>query len=159
MVFEAPAATAAAVQPAAQLSRASGDAHPSPGLLHCAGHYPTYESAVHGFASARELSALRKKAAAAPGGRVELKVPGPKPKRQAGPVYDPRVGAWALPFMGEGPTGGQDYGWQAREGRASRASWLGCVCRAEVVVVVVGGAWQRRALLAGRSGSCTALGA
>lgn len=64
-----------------------------------AGHYPTWESAVQGFASARALGALRKKAAAAKG-RVDLQIPGPKPPRQLGPVFDTRVGAWTLPFMG-----------------------------------------------------------
>lgn len=63
------------------------------------GHYPTYESAVYGFAAAGELSALRKRAAAARG-RVNLGIPGPKPKRQARGAYEPRVAAWTLPFMG-----------------------------------------------------------
>ncbi|GAB4820285.1 hypothetical protein N2152v2_007331 [Parachlorella kessleri] len=63
------------------------------------GHYPTWESAVQGFGSAGELGALRKKVAATRG-RMELKVPGPKPKRQTGPAFDKRVGAWTLPFMG-----------------------------------------------------------
>ena len=64
------------------------------------GHFPTYESAVYGFASAGELSALRKKATAARGGRVDLKIPGPRPKIDVQPQYDGRVDAWRLPFMG-----------------------------------------------------------
>lgn len=64
------------------------------------GHYPTFESAVYGFASAGELSALRKRAVAARGGRVNLNIPGPKPRIDAKPQYDPRVNAWRLPFVG-----------------------------------------------------------
>ena len=57
------------------------------------GHFPTYESAVYGFASAGELRELRRRAEAARG-RVDLKVPGPKPPRQVrgGPAW---VGGWA----------------------------------------------------------------
>lgn len=34
-------------------------------------------------------------------GKVDLKVPGPKPPRQAGAAFDPRLNAWTFPFMGE----------------------------------------------------------
>ena len=66
------------------------------------GHFPTFESAVYGFASAGELGALRKRAAAARGGRVNLNIliPGPKPKIDTSAQYEPRVNAWRLPFMG-----------------------------------------------------------
>lgn len=63
------------------------------------GHFPTYESAVYGFAAAGELRALRKKAAATQG-KVDLKVPGPKPPRQSGMAYDSRFAAYTFPFMG-----------------------------------------------------------
>ncbi|PSC70768.1 saccharopine dehydrogenase-like oxidoreductase [Micractinium conductrix] len=63
------------------------------------GHYPTYESAVAGFASAGELRKLRKEAEQKKG-RVDLKVPGPKPPRQAGAAWDGRLNAWTFPFMG-----------------------------------------------------------
>jgi hypothetical protein len=66
------------------------------------GHYPTYESAVAGVAAAEELAALRRAAAADPGGRgrAGLGVPGPRPARAAGPRWEPRVGAYAVPFAG-----------------------------------------------------------
>lgn len=63
------------------------------------GHFPTYESAVQGFASAGELRRLRKDAEQKRG-KVDLKVPGPKPPRQAGAAFDPRLNAWTFPFMG-----------------------------------------------------------
>lgn len=63
------------------------------------GHYPTYESAVHGFASAGELRKLRKEAEQKRG-RIDLKVPGPKPPRQTGAAFDPRLQSWTFPFMG-----------------------------------------------------------
>ena len=31
---------------------------------------------------------------------MDLKIPGPKPKRQTGAAFEPRVDAWTLPFMG-----------------------------------------------------------
>lgn len=122
------------------------------------GHYPTYESAVHGFASAGELRKLRKEAEQASQrrrgclcrgclldhlrcstrcclhasllqslacthmparsppatakpqrprplvqkrGRIDLKVPGPKPPRQTGAAFDPRLQSWTFPFMGK----------------------------------------------------------
>jgi short subunit dehydrogenase-like uncharacterized protein len=65
------------------------------------GHFPTFESAVQGFAHAKELSNLRKKAAQARGGgRIDLKIPGPKLKIDTTTSYEPRVNAWKLPFMG-----------------------------------------------------------
>jgi hypothetical protein len=33
-------------------------------------------------------------------GRVDLKVPGPKPPRQTGAAFDERLNAWTFPFMG-----------------------------------------------------------
>ena len=66
-----------------------------------------------GFAGAAELGALRKKAAAARG-KVELKVPGPRPKRQLGPAYNEQVGAWTLPFMGEAGKAGAGAGGRSR---------------------------------------------
>lgn len=63
------------------------------------GHFPTYESAVAGFSSAGELRKLRKEAEQKRG-RVDLKVPGPKPPRQTGPAFDTRLNAWTFPFMG-----------------------------------------------------------
>jgi short subunit dehydrogenase-like uncharacterized protein len=65
------------------------------------GHFPTFESAVQGFANAKELSIIRKKAAEARGGgRIDLKIPGPKLKIDNTTTYEPRVHAWKLPFMG-----------------------------------------------------------
>ena len=65
------------------------------------GHFPTYESAVHGFASARDLASLRKRAAAArPTKTNDVNIPGPKLKMDSKPGFEPRVNAWKLPFMG-----------------------------------------------------------
>lgn len=63
------------------------------------GHYPTFLSAIEGFASAGQLAALRKRAGQTRG-KVNLEVPGPKLARQTGPKYDDRVKAWTFPFMG-----------------------------------------------------------
>lgn len=63
------------------------------------GHFPTFESAVLGFASAGELRKLRKEAEQRRG-KVDLQVPGPRPPRQTGAVFDARLNAWTLPFMG-----------------------------------------------------------
>jgi hypothetical protein len=65
------------------------------------GHFPTFESAVQGFANAKELSNLRKQAAEKRGGgRIDLKIPGPKLNVDNKTTYDLRVHAWKLPFMG-----------------------------------------------------------
>ena len=73
--------------------------HSGPSGFH--GHFPTFESAVQGFAHANELFNLRKKAAEARGGgRVNLNIPGPKLKIDSKTTYEPRVDAYKLPFMG-----------------------------------------------------------
>ncbi|KAI8103434.1 hypothetical protein M9435_004773 [Picochlorum sp. BPE23] len=64
-------------------------------------HYPTYESAVHGFGSAQELRSLRKEAAKKRGSLpkpefpLALKSPG---------TFDPEVGQYVIPFMGSCPS-------------------------------------------------------
>eukprot|EP00887_Chlorella_sp_A99_P007324 scaffold2.g7324.t1 len=62
-------------------------------------HFPTYQSAVYGFAAASKLRTLRRRVEAARG-RVDLKVPGPKPPRQTGLAFDSRFNAYTFPFMG-----------------------------------------------------------
>uniref|UniRef100_A0A1D2AGE7 Saccharopine dehydrogenase NADP binding domain-containing protein n=1 Tax=Auxenochlorella protothecoides TaxID=3075 RepID=A0A1D2AGE7_AUXPR len=61
------------------------------------GNFATYESAVFGYAHAQSLSRLRKQAAAAKG-KVDLKIPGPRPRQSAKPVWDARLRRWTLPF-------------------------------------------------------------
>jgi short subunit dehydrogenase-like uncharacterized protein len=63
------------------------------------GHFPTFESAVQGFASAKELAALRKRAIQA-GKRPKVTIPGPKPAIDLKPQYDSRVGLYRVPFLG-----------------------------------------------------------
>ncbi|EDQ91000.1 uncharacterized protein MONBRDRAFT_18216 [Monosiga brevicollis MX1] len=61
----------------------------------CAVHYATYESAVHGFGSAEELRALRKRMP-----KVNVPVVGPRGPKSSLPRFDQRVNAYALPFPG-----------------------------------------------------------
>lgn len=65
------------------------------GGLGITGHLTTFECAVHGVGSQRDLSALRKAKAAQP-----VVVPGPKPKKHAGLFFAKDVGKYALPFPG-----------------------------------------------------------
>lgn len=64
-------------------------------------HYPTYESAVHGFGSAQELRMLRKEAAKKRGSL-------PKPQfpiaLKSSGTFDPEVGQFVIPFMGSCPS-------------------------------------------------------
>lgn len=64
-------------------------------------HYPTYESAVHGFGSAQELRALRKKAAKQRGSLPKPQFP--LPLKSPG-TFDPEVGQYVIPFMGSCPS-------------------------------------------------------
>lgn len=64
------------------------------------GHFPTFESAVQGVAAAGDLSALRRRALQSRGGRVDLKIPGPKPRIDPSPQYDLRMNAYRVPFLG-----------------------------------------------------------
>lgn len=64
------------------------------------GHFPTFESAVQGFASARELATLRRRAIQA-GKSPRLNIPGPKPgKVDLKPQFDNRIGTYRVPFLG-----------------------------------------------------------
>lgn len=63
------------------------------------GHFPTYQSAVYGLASAGELRKLRKEAEQKHG-KPDLKVPGPRLSRQTGAAWDDRFNTWTFPFMG-----------------------------------------------------------
>lgn len=69
-----------------------------------AGHYATFESAVHGFASAGELRKLRKDYAAKHPETARLPVYAgggmQKLKRHDGPFWAKAVKQWAIPFMG-----------------------------------------------------------
>lgn len=63
-------------------------------------HYATYESAVHGFGSADELRAIRKKYNALHPETAAIPSFGAKPKRHDGLYWDARTGSYAFPFMG-----------------------------------------------------------
>lgn len=64
-------------------------------------HYATYESAVHGFGSADELRAIRKRFAAAhPEAAAALPIFGRRLARHGGLFFDARTGAYAFPFLG-----------------------------------------------------------
>lgn len=64
------------------------------------GHFPTWESAVHGIASAEELSKVRRQAKTALHREKEPPMLGMKPPRHTGPHYEKRLGAYTLPFIG-----------------------------------------------------------
>lgn len=66
-----------------------------------AGHFPTWESAVLGFSSARELARLRKEVRGSGQTSPALQIPGAKPRPYSNATYDARVSAWAVPFPGE----------------------------------------------------------
>jgi hypothetical protein len=69
-------------------------------------HYATYESAVHGFGSADELRAIRRRYAAAQdaggGATASSSLPlfGRRLARHDGLFFDARTGAYAFPFLG-----------------------------------------------------------
>eukprot|EP01026_Neomeris_dumetosa_P063679 TRINITY_DN6047_c0_g2_i9.p1 TRINITY_DN6047_c0_g2~~TRINITY_DN6047_c0_g2_i9.p1 ORF type:complete len:279 (-),score=26.34 TRINITY_DN6047_c0_g2_i9:248-1084(-) len=62
-------------------------------------NYATWESAVQGFGSYKNLKRIRNKAKEE-GQIIPLKVPGPKPAKQPQAKYDERVKAWVFPFPG-----------------------------------------------------------
>lgn len=64
------------------------------------GHFPTWESAVLGFSSARELARLRKEVRGSGQTSPALQIPGAKPRPYSNATYDARVSAWAVPFPG-----------------------------------------------------------
>lgn len=66
-----------------------------------AGHFPTWESAVLGFSSARELARLRKEVRGSGQTSPAPQIPGAKPRPYSNATYDARVSAWAVPFPGE----------------------------------------------------------
>ena len=109
--------------------------HPAPPLYPRPGHFPTFQSAVEGIASGGELAALRK-AAAQRKPKPDLQIPGPRPRRQTGPAYNDRLGAWTLPFMGERGRGSPAAGSRPADGHcllelaAQRSRWSAvCVLR------------------------------
>eukprot|EP00123_Amoebidium_parasiticum_P011067 comp20492_c0_seq1/m.26162 comp20492_c0_seq1/g.26162 ORF comp20492_c0_seq1/g.26162 comp20492_c0_seq1/m.26162 type:complete len:451 (-) comp20492_c0_seq1:38-1390(-) len=71
------------------------------------GHYATFESAVHGFGNQAELSKIRKELAqreAAQGWLPRLPILGPKLRMTSGPVLQPQLQKWILPFPGADAT-------------------------------------------------------
>lgn len=64
-----------------------------------AGHFATYESAVHGFAHARALTALRARAAAKRTLRSPLTY-GARLRMHKGGFFSEEMRAWSLPFPG-----------------------------------------------------------
>lgn len=66
----------------------------------CAGHYPTWESAVGGFASAKDFRQLRKRIAADPSSLKAPKPLGPRPRRIPAGEYNSFGQGHALPFPG-----------------------------------------------------------
>ena len=70
-------------------------------LYSCAGlNYATWESAVCGFASAHSLRKLRKQVRASGKDYPPPRLVGPKLMPPAGAAYDPRIGAYVVPFPG-----------------------------------------------------------
>ena len=65
-----------------------------------AAHFPTWESAVGGFASAGDLRKLRKAMAADPSSLKPPKPEGPRPKRIQPGQFDSRAQGHVLPFPG-----------------------------------------------------------
>lgn len=84
------------------------------GPLGLAGHYATFESAVHGFGDAPALARVRKELNAERQKREREKEErsfpqakkqvGPNLKRHAGAFYEPRLKSWCLPFPGADPS-------------------------------------------------------
>ena len=74
------------------------------GPLGAAGHFATFESAVHGFGSADELRGTRKRYAALHPAAAVVPIVGRRlPRREGkfGPLFWAReCGAWAIPFLG-----------------------------------------------------------
>ena len=73
-------------------------------LVHCpdmrAGHYPTWESAVGGFGSAKDFRQLRKSIAADPSSLKPPKPLGPRPRRIPPGEYNSYGQGHAMPFPG-----------------------------------------------------------
>lgn len=69
-------------------------------FLSVAAHFPTWESAVGGFASAGDLRKLRKTMAADPSSLKPPKPEGPRPKRIQPGQFDGRAQGHVLPFPG-----------------------------------------------------------
>ena len=69
-------------------------------LLLYTGHYPTWESAVGGFGSAKDFRQLRKSIAADPSSLRPPKPVGPRPRRIPPGEWDFYGHGYALPFPG-----------------------------------------------------------
>ena len=67
------------------------------------GHYPTWESAVGGFGSAKDFRLLRKSIAADPNSLQPPKPLGPRPRKIPLGQYDSYGQGHVLPFPGMGP--------------------------------------------------------
>ena len=74
-------------------------------LYTCAGHFPTWESAVGGFAGAKDFRQLRKSIAADPSTPKPPKPVGPRPRRIPPGEFDFYGQGHALPFPGAPKTG------------------------------------------------------
>ena len=64
------------------------------------GHYATWESAINGFGSAKDLSIVRKSYAQKYSILSLLPVYGTKPPRHNGMFWSKLMGKWSMPFMG-----------------------------------------------------------
>eukprot|EP01027_Heterolobosea_sp_BB2_P007379 GEZU01010988.1.p1 GENE.GEZU01010988.1~~GEZU01010988.1.p1 ORF type:complete len:455 (-),score=131.82 GEZU01010988.1:745-2082(-) len=67
-----------------------------------AGHYTTYECAVHGFGDVKELASIRKQIneKLLPQSSKKMPIVGPRLKINSRPHWDDRINKYVIPFMG-----------------------------------------------------------